>query len=63
MKMHEIKFKNSSQNYSIIIGSNSLSIIQKKIKKICPKTKKIALIFDNKLQRKFKNILKKTLKN
>ena len=63
MKMHELKFKNSSQNYSIIIGNNSLSIIQKKIKKLCPKTKKIALIFDNKVPRKFKSILKKKLKN
>ena len=33
MKVHELKFKNYSQNYSIIIGDNSLSLIQKKIKK------------------------------
>ena len=63
MKVHELKFKNYFQNYSIIIGNNSLSIIHKKIKKLCPKTKKIALIFDNKVPRKFKYILKKKLKD
>ena len=63
MKVHELKFKNYSQNYSIIIGDNSLSLIQKKIKRLCPKTKKIALIFDNKVPRKFKYILKKKLKD
>ena len=63
MKMHELKFKNSIHNYSVITGNNALSIIQKKIKKLCPKTKKIVLIIDNKVPRKFKNIFKKKLKN
>ena len=48
--MHELKFKNSIHNYSIIIGNNTLSIIQKKIKKLCPKTKKIVLIIDTKVK-------------
>ena len=63
MKMHELKFKNSIHNYSVITGNNALSIIQKKIKKLCPKTKKIVLIIDTKVPRKFKNIIKKKLKN
>tara|TARA_B100000941_G_scaffold278508_1_gene242915 strand:- start:3425 stop:4537 length:1113 start_codon:yes stop_codon:yes gene_type:complete len=63
MKMHELKFRNSNHNYSVIIGNNSLSIIQKKIKKLCPKTKKIVLIIDTKVPRKFKNIFKDKLKN
>ena len=63
MKMHELKFKNSIHNYSVITGNNSLGVIQKKIKKLCPKTKKIVLIIDNKVPRKFKNIFKKKLKN
>ena len=53
MKMHELKFKNSIHDYSVIIGYNTLSIIQKKIKKLCPKTKKIVLIIDAKVPRKF----------
>ena len=61
MKMHELKFKNSILNYSVITGNNSLSIIQKKIKKLCPKTKKIVLIIDTKVPRKFKNIIKKKI--
>ena len=40
MKVHELKFKNYSQNYSIIIGDNSLSLIQKKLKDYVPKLKK-----------------------
>ena len=63
MKMNELKFKNSIQSYSVITGNNSLSIIQKKIKKLCPKTKKIVLIIDTKVPKKFKNKLKKKLKN
>ena len=63
MKMHELKFKNSIHNYSVIIGNNSLNTIQKKIGKLCPKTKKIVLIIDTKVPRKFKNIFKKKLKN
>ena len=59
MKIHEIKFKNSSHNYSVIIGNNSLNIIQKKLKRLCPKTKKIALIIDSKVPKKFINIKKK----
>ena len=56
MKMHELKFKNSSQDYSIIIGNNSLNIVQKKIKKLCPKTKKIVIIVDSNVPGKFKNL-------
>ncbi len=63
MRIHEVKFRNSTDNYSVIIGKNSLSIIQKKIKKLCPKTKKIALIIDSKVPRKYVNLLKKKLKN
>ena len=63
MKMHELKFKNSIHNYSVITGNNSLKVIQKKIKKLCPKTKKIVLIIDTKVPKKFKNIVKKKLKN
>ena len=62
MKNQEIKFKNSNHNYSIIIGSNALNLLASKIKTLCPKTKKIALILDSKIPNKFKNIIKKKLK-
>ncbi len=63
MKIHEIKFKGSGQNYSIIIGKNILSILPKKIKHLCSKTKKIGLIIDKNVPNKFIKILKKKLNN
>ncbi len=63
MKVQEIKFKSRSSNYSIIIGKNTLGILPKKIKLLCPKTKKIALIIDKNIPAKFKKVIKKKLKN
>ena len=60
MKNQEIKFKR--ENYSIIIGKNIINILPKKIKILCPKTKKIALIVDKKIPQRFKRILSKKLK-
>ena len=62
MKIHQIKFKNQNQNYSILIGNNIFKILPTKIKSICPKTKKIALIFDKNLPAKYKKSLSKNLK-
>ena len=59
MKNQEIKFKR--ENYSIIIGKNIINILPKKIKILCPKTKKIALIVDKKIPQRFKRILSKKL--
>ncbi len=63
MKNQEIKFNNPNYKYSIIIGKGILGILSKKIKKLCPKVKKIAIIIDKKVPNKFKMILKKNLKN
>ena len=60
MKSQEIKFKR--EKYSIIIGKNIINILPKKIKILCPKTKKIALIVDKKIPQRFKRILNKKLK-
>ena len=60
MKNQEVKFK--SQNYSIIIGKNTINVLPKKIKLLCPNTKKIALIIDKKIPQKFKKKLKNKLK-
>ena len=62
MKNQEIKFKNKSGSYSIIIGKNTLNILKKKIKLLCPKTKSIALVIDRKVPQKFKKKLKVHLK-
>jgi 3-dehydroquinate synthase len=63
MKNQEIKFKGTGHNYSIIIGNNILNLLPKKIKHICPKTKKVALIIDSKIPNKFKRKIKTKLKN
>ena len=62
MKVQEIKFKDLSQNYSILVGNNILNLLSKKIKFLCPKTKKIALIFDKKVPNTYKKIILKNLK-
>ena len=63
MKNQEIKFRDNLDSYSVFIGSNTLNILPHQIKKLCPKTKKIALIIDKKIPYKFKKILKRKLKN
>ena len=62
MKIQEIKFNNQNKKYSILIGDNILKILSQKIKFLCPKTKKIALIFDNNVPKKYKSIISKNLK-
>ena len=52
--MQEIKFKGLNHNYSIFIGNNTINLLPRKIKSICPNTKKIALIIDSKIPSKFK---------
>ncbi len=63
MKNYEIKLKNKSLNYSIIIGNNAIDSLPQKIKLLCPKTKKIAIIIDKKIPKKFKKTLKNKLKS
>ena len=61
MKNQEIKFK--CQNYSILIGKNTINILPSRLKSLCPKTKNIALIIDKKVPNKFKKSLKTKLKS
>ena len=63
MRNLEIKFKNKTHTYSILIGNKTLDLLQKKIKILCPKKKKIALIVDKKIPKKFIKIIKNKLKN
>jgi 3-dehydroquinate synthase/shikimate kinase/3-dehydroquinate synthase len=62
MKTHKLNFKHSDKNYSVLIGNNILNILTSKIKSLCPKTKKIALIFDTGVPSKYKKILLMNLK-
>mgnify|MGYP001295177191 CR=1 FL=1 len=62
MSTQEIKFKNFNRTYSILIGNNILNLLSKRIKTICPQTKKIALIFDEKVPKKYKKDIYKNLK-
>ena len=62
MKTQEIKFLNSTEKYSVLIGSNTINMLQVKIRSLCPKTKKIAIIIDKNVPTKFKTIFKKKLK-
>jgi len=63
MKNQEIKLKSNNHEYSIIIGKNTLRVLPKKIKSLCPETKKIALIIDSNVPNKFRYELKRKLKN
>ena len=52
MRVQEINIKNLSDSYSILIGNNIINLLPKKINKLCPKKKKIALIFDKNVSAK-----------
>ena len=58
MSNKEIKFRNKSENYSIFIGQNTLNLLPKKIKSLCPLTKKIGVIIDKNLPTEFKQKLR-----
>ena len=62
MRNQEIKFKNLTHSYPVIIGNNLLSSLPSKIRSLCPKTKKIVIIIDKKVPNKFRKILKDRLK-
>ena len=62
MRVQQIKFKGLPHNYSILIGNKILNSLPIKIKDLCPRTKKIALIIDKNVPEKFKKYLKNRLK-
>ncbi len=61
MKIHQIKVNSPDKGYKVLIGNNILKILPKNVRLLFPKTKKIALIFDNKVPSKFKKTIIKTL--
>ena len=62
MKIQQIKFKNQNKSYSILIGNNILKILPQKVKSLCPKTKKIALVFDKGVPSTYRKIISNSLK-
>ena len=63
MNLNEIKVKNVDSNYSIFIGNKILNILPRKIKSLCPKTKKIAVVLDKRIPKKYKIKIQSLLKN
>ena len=61
MKIQEIKFKGLPNSYSVLIGNKTLNLLPNKIKSLCPKAKKIALLSDRNVPNKFKKFLKNKL--
>ena len=58
----KIKVKNLGSSYSILIGKNILHYVPKEIKMACPNAKKIALVVDKKIPKKFIKKIKSYLK-
>ena len=61
--MKTTKIKNKGIDYPIFVGAGSINILNKTIKIMLQNAKKIAIIFDKKVPVKYKNIIKKQLKN
>ena len=62
MRKTNLQVKNLNLGYPIIIGKNILKQIPNKISIICPDAKKIAIVVDKKIPKKFKDRLKNLLK-
>ena len=62
MKTIQIKVKNKNSDYAVIIGSNILNILPGKIKKLCPKARKVGIVIDKNIPSTYKIKIKKILK-
>ena len=63
MKIKKLKVKNLNSDYSIIVGRNILNHISQQVKILCPGARKIALVIDKNVPKKFKSKVKNYLKN
>ena len=61
MKVSKLHFKNIS--YPIIVGSNTINLLKQNIRTQCPNAKKVGIVYDKKIPRRFKQIIKNQLKN
>ena len=62
MKIDKIIVKTKETTYPILVGNGSISLLKKQVNKLCPNTKKIAVIFDKNVPNIFKTKIKKLLK-
>ena len=58
MQVNQLK----SKNYSIIIGESSITRLASEVKYHCPKCKRVAIVIDKKIPKKFIIRIKKNLK-
>ena len=62
MKIDKIIVKTKETTYPIMVGNGAISLLKKEVNKLCPNTKKIAVIFDKNVPNIFKTKIKKLLK-
>ena len=62
MKVDKILVKTDKTSYQIIVGNGAINLLRKQIIRLCPETKKIAIIFDKNVPNTFKIKIKKLLK-
>ena len=62
MKIDKIIVKTKETTYPIMVGNGAISLLKVQINKLCPNTKKIAVIFDKNVPNTFKTKIKKLLK-
>ena len=62
MKNQVINFSNNFEKYSVFIGVNTINLLKKKIKSLCPKARKIGIIIDKNLPKQHKKKLKDKIK-
>ena len=61
MQIDKIVVKTKERSYPIIIGNGAINLLKKQVNKLCPQTKKIAIIFDKNVPNIFKTKIKKLL--
>ena len=54
MQVDKIIVKTQESNYPIFIGSGAISLLKKQVEKLCPQTKKVAIIYDKNVPNIFK---------
>ena len=61
MKVDKIIVKTKETSYPIFVGNGAISLLKKQVNKLCPETKKVAIVFDKNVPNRFKIKIKKLL--
>ncbi len=61
MQVDKIIVKTQESNYPIFIGSGAIGLLKKQVEKLCPQTKKVAIIYDKNVPNIFKKKINKLL--